>query len=144
MSKTKKYLGKIKDDYSHAAGESIYLEKHSWDCNWYWGFGYISNGRIHLGRMHTHFDSVFLNNAPYNIEEIFKSTKITQDQWWTLRDLFIQAYALKECAKVYHYGGHQITKENITDIIKDEKMENRLNQDLKKVLNKIWEIVNNF
>ena len=133
---TKKYLGKTRDDYKHAAGESIYLKKHSWDCGWYWGFGYVGNGT-----MHTHFDSIFLNSSITDIKDIFKKTKITQEQWWTLRDLFIQAYTLKKCAEVYRHGGHQTSKEGITDVIKDQEMANRINKDLEIVLNKIWEIV---
>lgn len=27
---------------------SIYLSKHSWDCNWYWGFGYLGNNNLHF------------------------------------------------------------------------------------------------
>ncbi len=132
----RKYLGKTSENFKNCPNQSIYITKHSWDCDWYWGFGYIGNGG-----MHTHFDGVFLNNAPTDVKEIFKSTKITQELWWILRDLFIQAYALKECAAVYHYGGHQTSKEGITDIIKNQEMEKTINKDLETVLNKIWEVI---
>lgn len=139
MAKTKKHLGKIRDDYpGNVAGESIYLSKHSWDCGWYWGFGYIGNGR-----MHTHFDTVFLNDTITDITDIFKSTRLTQEDWWVLRDLFIQAYSLKQCASVYRIGGHQTDQKGITDIIKNEEMEKQINKDLEIVLNKIWELVEN-
>lgn len=132
-------LGTVRSDfkYSVVAGERIFLEKHSWDCGWYWGFGYIGN--VHL---HTHFDGAFLGGAEINIEKIFVETRFDQNTWWVIRDLFIQAYALKSAAEVYRYGGHQTTAKGITDLIKDESMEKRLNADLELVLNKIWSIVN--
>jgi hypothetical protein len=130
-------LGKVRDDYkgNHVAGEKIYLSKHSWDCGWYWGFGYVGNKDLH-----THFDSAFLTSET-DIKKIFEETKITQSEWWLLRDLFIQAYALKNCAEVYRYGGHQTSKTGITDIIKNDELAKQLNKDLETVLNKIWEML---
>ena len=53
----------------------LYLSKHSWDCGWYWGFGYIGNSRLHM-----HIDSLI--NGEYDVNKIFDgSTGITQDQW---------------------------------------------------------------
>lgn len=127
---TKILLGKTKDN------ENLYLEKHSWDCGWYWGMGYVGNKN-----MHTHFDSVFLKDNRYNVSDHFSQTKITQNEWWLLRDLFVQAYALKKCAEVYKHGGHQTSKAGVTDLIKNELMENQLNTDLEKILDKIWEIM---
>lgn len=130
-------LGKVHNDFAKdvIAGENIYLTAHSWDCGWYWGFGYIGNRELH-----THFDSSFLG-AETNVKKIFSHTNITQDEWWILRDLFIQAYALKKCAEVYRHGGYQTTKKGITDIIVHCDMANKINADLKKVLDKIWEVV---
>ena len=49
-------------------GEYVWLEKESWDCGWYWGFGYLhtySNNRCPERsrdlNSHFHFDSTFLN-----------------------------------------------------------------------------------
>ena len=28
-------------------GESIYFYKPTWDCDWYWGFGYLGNKNQH-------------------------------------------------------------------------------------------------
>ena len=127
-------LGKIRKDYKNnmVAGEVISLEKHSWDCGWYWGFGYVGNPRLH-----THFDSVFLTEE-CDIEKIFEATDINQGEWWVLRDLFIQAYALRKVAEVYRYGGHQTTEEGITDKIKSEEKAKEINVDLKIILDQIW------
>ena len=113
----------------------LYLSKHSWDCGWYWGFGYIGNTRLHM-----HIDSLI--NGEYDVNKIFDgSTGITQDQWWIIRDLFKQAYALKEAAEVYQYGGHQTTRPGITDCIKNLEMAALIDKDLEIVLNKVWDFL---
>lgn len=132
-------LGKVRNDYEgngvYVTGESVYLTKHSWDCGWYWGLGYIGNRNLHC-----HFDGQFLTQET-DITKIFESTKLTQKQWWLLRDLFVQAYALKKCAEVYRHGGHQTSQAGVTDIIRDAEMCVRLNADLQTILDKIWELV---
>ena len=115
----------------------LYLSKHSWDCGWYWGFGYIGNSRLQM-----HIDSLI--NGEYDVNKIFDgSTRITQDQWWIIRDLFRQAYALKAAAEVYQYGGHQTTRPGMTDRIKNLEMAARINKDLEIVLNKVWDFIVN-
>ena len=115
----------------------LYLSKHSWDCGWYWGFGYIGNSRLHM-----HIDSLI--GAEYDIRSIFdKGSPITQNQWWIIRDLFTQAYALKKAAEVYQHGGHQTTKPGITDCIKNLEMAAQINKDLEIVLNKVWDFLSN-
>lgn len=134
------FIGTVREDYkngersSYVAGERIYITKHSWDCGWYWGFGYVGNQRLH-----THFDGAFLG-AETNVNKIFVKPVLTQEEWWLVRDLFIQAYALKKAAEVYRYGGHQTSEPGITDMIRDDEMCKRLNEDLRKVLDKVWEI----
>ena len=108
------------------------ITKHSWDCGWYWGFGYIGNKNCHM-----HLDSLLKGETDVN--KIFSETKLTQNQWWVIRDLFIQAYALKEAAAVYRHGGHQTKVDGLTDIIKSPSMELRINEDLGKLLDKAWE-----
>lgn len=133
MKKDKIYLGIYED-------EKIYLSKHSWNCNWYWGFGYVGNSRWHF-----HFET-FLSlpdkKRGYGIEcdpsNIFSETWISQKAWWILRDIFIQAYALRRAAEVYQYGGHQTSSPGITDIIKDLEKVAMLNSDLEKILDTIW------
>ena len=89
-----------------------------------------------------HIDSLI--DAEYNIGNIFdKGSPITQDQWWLIRDLFKQAYALKAAAEVYQYGGHQTTRPGMTDCIKNLEMAARINKDLETVLDKVWDFLSN-
>lgn len=124
-------LGTLKEDNT-----TCYLTKHKWDCDWYWGLGYIDNNNYH-----TRFDSTFLKVKPKLASEVFSTTNISDSDWWIVRDLFIQAYALKKVAEVYVYGGHQTYEAGTTDIIKDVDMCTRLNRDLEKVLDTLWDFV---
>lgn len=135
-------LGRVKSDIDcYARGENLYLEKHKWDCDWYWAFGYIGNNRCHF-----HFDSLLYikddkNNVLYEASKLFSSTNISDKEWWVIRDLFVQAYALKSAAEVYRYGGHQTTNPGVTDIIKNADKAADLNKDLEKVLDVLWDFV---
>lgn len=128
------YLGVNRD------GEPISIEKHSWDCNWYWGFGYIGNKN-----MHYHIDSMINHPKVYcpnwnDVHYQFESTWLNQNQWWILRDLFISAYALKKAAEVYKHGGHQTSKANLYRVI-NPSMSDCINNDLKIILDNIWNLL---
>lgn len=133
------YLGrvaagaKLPEDSFLSRGEKLWIERHKWDCGWYWGFGYIGNANLH-----THFDGTFLRGGAALASDIFDSTPITDREWWVIRDLMVQAYALKKAAEVYRYGGHQTSRTGVTDIIRDADMVTRLNADLKYVLDTLW------
>jgi len=143
------YLGTVKQniessqsynpekDYLLIQGERIYLEKHSWDCGWYWGFGYIGNNNLH-----THA-SVFIHELLWHSnDQVFDTSPIFQknDTFWIFKDLLKQAYALQECAEVYQNGGHCITHKD-TKVINSKAKAKTINRDLAKVLDKIWVLV---
>ena len=80
-------LGRVaKNAKTYADGELLFLTKHTWDCGWYWGFGYIGNRNCHF-----HFDSLLENHKLAS--ELFSDTNISNEDWWVIRDLFKQAYA---------------------------------------------------
>lgn len=115
--------------------ERIYLTKHKWDCDWYWGFGYLGNSHNHF-----HISSMIKDASTSDILDHFDTSWITQKQWWILRDLFIQAYAIKDAAFAYRLGGHQ-TGDAEPYRIKSEFMELALNEDLETLLNTIWDLL---
>lgn len=132
MNDQKVFIGTTLESFKYGKCR-LYLSKHSWGCGWYWGFGYIGNPSLHC-----HFVGSFIEGAPSEIEKIFLKPKFTQGQWWILRDLFIQAEALKKAAEVYRYGGRQTNK---AMRIESPQMSARINRDLEKILNEIWRIV---
>lgn len=116
--------------------EVISLTKHTWDCGWYWGMGYVGNRNCHF-----HIDTLITGEC--EVDKIFSETWITQSTWWVIRDLFMQAYSLKSAAETYRHGGHQISKPMITDILKCQSKADGLNDDLKILLDSIWLYLNN-
>jgi hypothetical protein len=117
--------------------ETVFLTKHKWDCDWYWAFGYVENSSWHF-----HIES--LMKVETDVDKIFNpqwKTWVTQDIWWKLRDLFIQAYALNTAAGVYRLGGHQSPLRGLTDILKSKEKEDQLNKDLEILLDATWAFI---
>lgn len=142
MSKERIFLGKVKDEINGPlSGEKLYLAKHEFFGGWSWSFGYIGYKNIH-----THFSELLditTSDIFFNVHtasEIFTNPLYSDDDWWIVRDLFIQAYALQKAADVYRCGGRQCSAPE-TKIILSYDMNKRINADLEKVLDSIWEIL---
>ena len=92
----------------------VWLQAPSWDCGWYWGFGYIeiySKNQKTLYE-HTHFDSLFFNNkkSSYNlVKEYFKELTITDGEIWQLLDYMKTFYTLRNASDAFHIGGSHFT-----------------------------------
>lgn len=138
-------LGKFKD------GNYFYYKTPSWDCGWYWGFGYITtytnNKNPELSRdisSHSHFSGLLGKQEVYNHEkqtwqlseyahklgdnkEIME-TVLTEKEDWTLCELVQTAYTLKETAETLERGGSHLTKNPCSDIIKNEAEVKRINE----------------
>jgi len=114
--------------------ETVLLSKHQWDCGWYWGFGYVGNRNHHF-----HINS--LMEAETDVNKIFDKTWLTQKAWWTLRDLFIQAYGLKKAAEIYRHGGHQMKVAGLTDVLQLQEKADIINVDLGILLDKTWDFI---
>lgn len=106
-------------------GRAEFLRDFSWDCNWYWGGGYIGNNSIHH-----HFkgladgENVDLHTAFNNY---FARTQLTDNQVWRLCDLMKQFYAYKEAAECFRLGGHMCSS--------NERNKEEINNDLAKTIN---------
>lgn len=132
MNTTKWYLGRTKGSNP----EPVLLTDFTWDCDWYWGGGYIGNSKFH-----THFDSAFLEVpdirghvlgnfiTPWtklpeyikredcqvlsNVCSVWEPLSFFLDyaqysktEWWRIKDLFKQFYRLRDAAECFQYGGH--------------------------------------
>ena len=96
------------------SGQKVWLEKQSWDCDWYWGFGYLhefSNNEYpeHSRDIeaHYHFDSTFLKGPECSkdmFKKYFAETVLTDDEIWELCDLMMTFYTLKETAALFKHG----------------------------------------
>jgi len=104
-------------------GEQVYLAAPSWDCGWYWGFGYIQNKN-----MHTHFDGLGKNNMFDNIKDTFKEFIIQDDNdLWKFCELMCTFYTLKATAEVLNRGGSHYCANTCKDIIQNTKEADRIN-----------------
>jgi hypothetical protein len=128
-------LGVDKDGYQY------WLEKGTWECGWYWSFGYIR-----YGGNFSHFDTLFGKDEKdfaCNFYDGF-TARITESplyqpgenntnhkRLWEFCDLAKTIYTLKEAAEVLGRGGsHYIGDPLCKDIVKDEAYVKHLNEEV--------------
>ena len=121
-------------------GEYVWLEKESWDCGWYWGFGYLhtftNNRQPERSKdlsSHFHFDTTFLKGPDCCFEmfkNYFKETVLTKEEIWELCDYMKTFYSLKEVAELFKHGYSRQTER-----AKVEKIQSETQYDL---VNKVW------
>ena len=127
-------LGKDKD------GINYWLEEPSWDCGWYYGFGFVEtythNTRPDLARdinSHQHFDNLFLNGPECGkdmFKKFFKKTPLSDDEIWELVDYMKTFYTLKSVAELFKHGySWQTSKAKIDQLQSDEQND---------LVNKVW------
>lgn len=120
-------------------GKKFYLEAGTWDCDWYWGFGYIStftnNANPELSidvRSHNHFDSMFLKNYTTNCYDafcnFFDETPFTEKEIWKLLELMKSFYTASKYSEMVHIGGSHITSNPLKETIKNEVEYKRINE----------------
>lgn len=116
-------------------GENIYLDAPSWDCGWYWGFGYLSNKNCHY-----HLDGLVKTHGANLYAALYKEFgdtltigKIEPDNFgqnstlYTFCELVLTAYTLKETAEVLGRGGSHMTTNPLAGLIKNEKEVEQIN-----------------
>lgn len=144
------YLGKNNN-------EKIYLTPPSWDCDWYWGFGYLGNKNCHyhVNGLKTieeyNSEKQYWNTERVNLYDGFKkhfgdSFIIKDDKdIWTLAELFETFYSLKNIAEVYNRGGSHMSSNPCKDIIKNVEEYKRINEIvLPQIFEEIYKILNKY
>lgn len=140
----------MKKKKTHAFGKDVYLlgvdhygayrwlEEASWDCDWYWGFGYVESytnnknpERAKDIESHTHFDSLFFNGDKNGFDmfnDFFQETPLEYNEVWKLVELMKSFYIARRYSDMLHRGGANYTGNRVADIIKDDKEYNRINK----------------
>ena len=133
-------------------GTYYWLEEASWDCEWYWGFGYIetftNNKNPQLSkdiRSHSHFD-MFFNNKNQNgytaFKEFFKDMTVSEKQLWKLLELMKTFYILRDYSDCLYIGGANYTANPIAEEIKSKAEYDRINNVLiPKLINEVYSIL---
>jgi len=160
-------IGKMKKEQSYAFGKDVYLlgedkdgikywlEAPSFDCGWYWGFGYVEtytknnspstsidiNSHQHInsgGKYKSALDWFIKWNGQ---EPILTNTPFTDNEKWKLCELFERFYLFKKMTEFYHSGFAGMTELKL-NFHKDKKMEDYFNQIvIKEVTDEIIKIV---
>lgn len=138
-------LGKNKDR------KYLYLEEPSWDCDWYWGFGYIetytNNKNPSASKdidSHQHYEGCIVGqmykydfvtqtmikdkyvhhlNENSNIVE----SVLTDDESWKLAELMSKFNTLNDTAHLFHKGSSGVASTEINKDFEQEKLYNYFN-----------------
>lgn len=139
-----------RDEY----GDLIWLEAPSWDCGWYWGFGYVEvyTNQKHPSRSrdiqsHSHFDGLVgfkteKGNYVHHLNESPKiqETVLTDRESWELADLMKTFYTLKEAASIYHNGNSHVSSSALS--LKNADIAKQINEvDIPRVTARVLEIL---
>lgn len=103
----------------------IYITKPSFDCDWYWSFGYLGNKNEHYHlesyQQKTHFFKLETGEFKLITEQRninmydalladYALNPIIELNLWTFCELAKSIYTLKEAAELFHRGGSHYTK----------------------------------
>lgn len=124
------------------SGRRYWLEAPSWDCGWYWGFGYVETytnnrypGKSRDIESHQHIDSCFMGNIDgkyiYNIYDapLLAATTFSEAEGWELSELFSQFYTLKKSAALFNGCSSNVAKTTVQhDKSKCTEMEKHINE----------------
>lgn len=105
-------LGKDKN------GVKYWLEEASFNCGWYWGFGYIetytNNNNPEKARdinSHQHFKGLFLKaNIFESYKNFFAETTLNDDEIWKLLSYMKEFYIIREYSDLLYSGNHIISE----------------------------------
>jgi hypothetical protein len=125
-------------------GEHIYISKPTWDCGWYWSFGYLGNRNCHY-----HLEAYqskdhhlkLADDAGYKyitekrnkcmydcLKADYALSPKIQENLWQFCELALTIYTLKEAAEVLGRGGSHMTTNLCKDILINPEETKRLNE----------------
>lgn len=119
-------------------GKREYLFAPSWDCGWYWGFGYLGHEDLHH-----HVDSISTSKNLYDAltEYYGDSLVLKEDKLWTFCELMRTYYILKDTAEALGRGGAHYSTNPCEDIIKNGAEVKRINETVMPALfNEVYKL----
>lgn len=119
-------------------GTHYWLEEAKWDCDWYWGGGYVENYTYDTRPAfssdivcHQHFDGMFFKgnkNGFDMFKEFFAYTPFTDKEIWTICEIMKAFYIARNYSDMLFCGGAHYTSNPSKDIIKSETEYKRINE----------------
>ena len=140
----KKYylLGTRKED-----DKKVWLEQASFDCDWYWGIGYIEifNHNYTDIDEHTHFNTLFLNSYD-TFKDYFKEITIENNEIWQLLEFMTTIYQLRNFSDTIYLKGSHITNNNTEELLFNEDIYKKMydninNEDIPKLLEQVYKML---
>lgn len=142
------FLGTRKEDDA-----KIYMSKPSWDCEWYWAFGYLGNRNehYHLSSYQTkdlrlkdeqgqyRFFNQLRNMNMYDCLLLDYKLNFDEKFLWSFCEQAQTIYALKEAYEVMYRGGSNYTTHPLQEIIKNREEALKLAELLQVLLQKFWD-----
>ena len=132
-------------------GTKYWLEEPKWECNRYWGFGYIETytdnrfpGNSADISSHQHadnFHSKWWKNYNYDDKQILVETTFNNEEGWELSELFAQFYFLREAAEMFNRGKAHVSDTIIPTWIDENKVQEINKKLIPMVTNRIIEIL---
>lgn len=116
-------------------GMDMWLLAPSWDCDWYWGFGYVrtyaNNNPKNDLLTHEHFDELFLSNRIFDsFVECLDETPLTEKEVFTLLELMETFYNCRKFADTCHRGGSHITNNPCHDVLLNANLYEKINHEI--------------
>lgn len=99
----------------------IWLSVPSFDCGWYWGFGYLGNNNchFHLNRLDSMDQTLARKHMHDQLIGLFgESLTIKGKQLWQFCEIALTIYALEKAAEVFGRGGSHTTTNPDADSLK--------------------------
>jgi hypothetical protein len=121
----------------------VYLSPPSFDCGWYWGFGYLST-------TNSHYHVKGLQNQENNLHDGLKkdfgnTLRVNKEDMWTFSELFKTFYNLRETAEVLGRGGSHYSENPCKDIIINTDEVTRINSKvLPSIFKEIYKILSRY
>lgn len=123
------YLGADKD------GINYFLQEATWDCNWYWGGGYVetytNNNYPLLSKdidSHEHFDAKFPTWDKFF--NFFTTSPFTKEEKWTIYELMKSFYTARHYSDMLYRGGSYVTKNPARKTIVNAEEYDRINKEV--------------
>lgn len=137
---------------SHFDGD-VFIVRPTWDCGWYWGFGYLErwNGRKGDIDFHSHIDHEFGTNKDgrrvnwyEGMQELLDQGDVFENdkQRWKFLEIVKTIYNLKMTAEVLGRGGSHYGNNPLSEEIKNHDEVRRINEDLiPKLIDEMYKVL---
>lgn len=123
-------------------GEQMFLQRATFDCDWYWGVGYVNtftnNKNPEISRdisSHQHFSYLFGRNSNFKdgFNSIIKESPLTDKELWELCELMKIAYVAKEAMEMAYRGGANYTSSTVIESVKSPTVYNHYDAVIREV-----------